>query len=84
MELHSEEPADLVIVDILMPSKDGIETIKEFARDFPEVKIIAISGGGLMTPQEYLGMAKKLGADVTLTKPFEPEELLEAIRELLE
>jgi DNA-binding response OmpR family regulator len=83
MELQSEEPADLVVVDILMPSKDGIETIKELARDFPEVKIIAISGGGVLPQQEYLAMAEGLGAMCTLTKPIEGEELLEAIRELL-
>jgi DNA-binding response OmpR family regulator len=84
MELHGEEPADLVIVDILMPSKDGIETIKELTRHFPEVKIIAISGGGVLPQQEYLAMAKGLGAMCALAKPIEREELLEAIRELLE
>ena len=84
MELHREDPADLVIVDIIMPSKDGIETIKELTRDFPEVKIIAISGGGVLPQQEYLAMAKGLGAMRTLTKPIEKEDLLEAIRELLE
>ncbi len=84
MELHREEPADLVIVDLLMPSKDGIETIKELTREFPEVRIIAMSGGGHIGPEAYLDMAKKLGAKRTLKKPIERQELLEAVRELLE
>ena len=55
----------------------------ELRRDFPEVKIIAISGGGRVNPDEYLHMAAKLGAQLTLTKPFERDELLAAVEELL-
>jgi CheY-like chemotaxis protein len=84
MKLHREEPADLIITDIIMPSKDGIETVCELTRAFPEVKIIAMSGGGSLSAEEYLDMAKRLGANRTLTKPIEKEDLLEAIRELLE
>ena len=84
MELQREEPADLVIVDMVMPYKDGIQTIRELTRDFPEVKIIAISGGGVLPQEEFLAMAKGLGASRALTKPIENEELLEAIRELIE
>ena len=64
IELFKEERADLIICDLIMPEKDGIETIKEFARDFPELKIIAISGGAItgkgslfLTFQEYGGAA---------------------------
>lgn len=66
-----------------MPEKEGIETIMDLKRDFSDVKIIAISGGGRIDPEEYLHMAEKLGAQRTLTKPFELKELLEAVRELL-
>lgn len=67
-----------------MPDKEGLETIMELRRDFPEVKIIAISGGGRVKPEEYLDLADKLGAHRKLTKPFVREELLAAVQELLE
>lgn len=81
--LYGERPADLVITDILMPEKEGIQTIMELRHDFPEVKILAISGGGKVRPDEYLFMAKNFGAQRTLAKPFEQKELLEAVVELL-
>ncbi len=83
MILQKENPADLVITDILMPEKEGIETILELKRDFPEVKIIAISGGGRGGSEEYLAIAGKMGAETTLAKPFMRKELLKAVRELL-
>ncbi len=83
MKLFREEPAELVITDIIMPEKEGIETIMELRRDFPEVKIIAISGGGKVSPDEYLHIAEKFGAHRTLAKPFGREELLKAVQELL-
>lgn len=57
MKLYREQPADLIITDLIMPGKEGIETIIELRRDFPEVKIIAISGGGRIAPRDYLAMA---------------------------
>ena len=83
MNLHREEPADLIITDLIMPEKEGMETIMEFRREFPEVKIIAMSGGGRIGPEVYLQMAKRIGAMRTFTKPIERKALLEAIRELL-
>jgi PAS domain S-box-containing protein len=83
IRLYRENPADLVITDIIMPEKEGIETIRELKRDFPEVKIIAISGGGRIGPDSYLKMAKGLGAQRTLTKPLERDELLKTVRELI-
>ena len=67
-----------------MPEKDGIETIIELRKDFPEVKIIAMSGGGSIGVEDYLMMAKGLGAMRIFSKPIEWEELLKAVRELLE
>lgn len=75
-------PVDLVITDMLMPEMDGVETIQQLRRTFPDVKIIAISGGGLASPDHYLKIARKLGADKTLKKPFTFPELLGAIHEL--
>jgi DNA-binding response OmpR family regulator len=83
LKLHQANPADLIITDIVMPEKEGLETIMEFRRTFPTVKIIAISGGGRIGPTEYLHSAKLLGAHRTLSKPFEVQALLDAIRELL-
>ena len=84
IKIYRENPADLIITDLIMPEKDGIETIQELKKDFPDIKIIAISGGGRLGPQDYLHLAKMLGAQRTLTKPIELPELLKAIEELLE
>ncbi|MDY6951804.1 MAG: response regulator [Thermodesulfobacteriota bacterium] len=81
--LYRQDPVDLVITDIIMPEKEGLETIRELRRDFPKVKIVAISGGGRIRADEYLPMAEKFGADRTLAKPFDPKELLDAVHELV-
>ncbi len=82
IELMHEKPADIVIVDIFMPEQDGIVTIKEIRRCFPDAKIIAISGGGSQGRTSSLKVAKYLGAHFIFSKPFDTEELLDAIREL--
>ncbi len=78
-----ERPADLVILDIIMPEKGGIEVLGEFRRDAPEVKIIAISGGVMRSETDYLAAAKELGVDHCLAKPFRPRDLLEAVARFL-
>ncbi|MDY6952940.1 MAG: response regulator, partial [Thermodesulfobacteriota bacterium] len=83
ISLYRQDPCDLVITDIIMPDKEGLETIRELRRDFPHVKIVAISGGGRASPDEYLHMAKSFGAKRTLAKPFDQKELLEAVQELV-
>lgn len=83
VKLYRANPFDLIVTDIIMPEKEGIETIIELKRDFPDVKIIAISGGGEIDAETYLSMAKKLGARYTFAKPVAREELLKAIRRLL-
>jgi YesN/AraC family two-component response regulator len=82
LKLYRENPTDLVITDLIMPEKEGIETIMEFRRDFPDVKIIAISGGGQIDAEQYLSMAQKLGVEKTFAKPVERAELLKVLREL--
>ncbi len=80
---YREEPTDLIITDLLMPDQDGVETISELKRDFPDAKIIAISGGGQTGKRNYLYIAQRLGAHRTLNKPFSRDELLMAIQELI-
>jgi YesN/AraC family two-component response regulator len=80
--LQTENP-ELVITDIIMPDKEGIETIQEIRRLHPDMKIIAISGGARLGNMDYLSMALKLGASEALAKPFDPSELIEAISRCL-
>ena len=84
MKIYEKRGADLVITDIVMPEKEGIETIKELQEDNPDLKIIAISGGGTVDPRVYLHLAENLGAMRTLVKPFTREQLLTAVSDLLE
>ena len=83
MRLFRQDPADLVITDLIMPEKEGIETIIELKRDYPGIKIIAISGGGRIDPKDYLYLAEKLGAQITLEKPFSRKEVLDAVYTLI-
>ena len=81
---NAARPADLAIVDILMPVKEGLETIRELRRDHPAIRIIAISGGSLIRDTDFLGMAAKLGADLSFREPVEPKLLLRAVDACLE
>lgn len=83
LKLFRKHQIDLVITDIIMPEKEGIETIIELRNEKSDVKIISISGGGRINPIDYLAMAKKLGAIKSFTKPFERKKLLKAVEELL-
>jgi DNA-binding NtrC family response regulator len=76
------EVPGLVITDIIMPEKEGLETIQELRAKYPEVNIIAMSGGGRISPDSYLPLAKGLGAVKTLQKPFRREEVIKAVQEL--
>jgi CheY-like chemotaxis protein len=67
-----------------MPEKEGLETIIDLRREFPAVKIIAISGGGRTGNLNFLEVAKRLGAQRTLQKPFELQEMIAAVHELLQ
>ncbi|HVO14548.1 MAG TPA: response regulator [Alphaproteobacteria bacterium] len=74
---------DLVVTDIIMPEKEGIETIIELRQRDPKVKIIAISGGGRTSNQIFLDVAKKFGAVDVLAKPFTPKQLLATVQKAL-
>lgn len=82
--VFKQSPVDLIITDIIMPQKEGIETIVELRRDYPDVKIIAISGGGRTGTTNYLKLAQRFGARQVLRKPFGRQELLEAVQETLD
>jgi DNA-binding response OmpR family regulator len=82
LKLFRENPFDLVITDIFMPEKEGLETIRELRKDFPELKIIAITGGYSSGPDELLNVARMLGANRTFPKPFKLKEIVETINEL--
>jgi DNA-binding response OmpR family regulator len=81
--LQRKQPASLLITDIFMPNKEGIETIRDFRKEFPGVPIIAISGGGRLQSQSSLFTAKELGAAVILRKPFEMSDLLKSVAAVL-
>lgn len=77
------DPAELVITDIVMPDKEGIETIMEIRQMTPTPKIIAVSGGGRIGSASYLDLARKLGAVETFSKPIDRKEIVNTIaREL--
>lgn len=75
---------DLVITDLIMPDKEGIETIMDIRKLNAEVKIIAMSGGGRVTSADYLKIAQQVGANRILTKPFSYDDIQAAIEELTE
>ena len=74
---------DLVITDILMPNKEGLEFISEVREKYPDLKIIAYSGGGSADPESYLEFATGMGADRVFSKPMPLALLREEIKELL-
>ena len=74
---------EVVITDILMPEKEGIETIIELRKLRPDLKIIAISGGGRGDAVHYLQVAKAFGADHTMSKPFACNDMLQVIHTLM-
>jgi len=80
---YHQNPADLIITDMIMPKKEGMETILDLRHEYPTVKVIAISGGGRIGPEPYLEIAEGLGAIRVFTKPFRIEDLLTAVRNLI-
>jgi DNA-binding response OmpR family regulator len=86
-------PADVVIVDVIMPRSNGIEVIRKIRESFPGARIIAITGGGnfgpfgykpgTITTDAYLASATESGADAVMTKPFHRQELIALVRSLV-
>lgn len=84
VEVFRAQRPSVVVTDILMPEQEGIETIRTIRREAQETRIIAVSGGGYSHNMLFLEMARQLGADAALAKPFRAAELLEAVNQLLE
>jgi CheY-like chemotaxis protein len=83
-EILGQQRVDLIITDVVMPKKDGLEFIREVRQRWPALPIIAVSGGGDHLDGTYcLKVARSLGAAATLAKPFEEEKLLEVIAEVM-
>jgi CheY-like chemotaxis protein len=82
--LPAEPAPDLAVVDMLMPERDGIETIGDLQSRWPKIKVIAVSAGGKsLEPDLLLRAAKALGADATLTKPLVREAFVDLVRQLV-
>lgn len=79
-----DEKVDLVITDIVMPDSDGVELIRNLRREYPDLRIIAMSGGGAMSSHLLLHIARSLGVSRTLAKPFGLDALLHAVRAALD
>lgn len=83
MKLFNKEAFDLVVTDLIMPEKEGVEIIIELRKRYPEIPVIAMSGGGCISPEAYLNMARLLGADAVLEKPVQKKIFLEIVRKSL-
>ena len=79
-----QAPFDLVVLDVIMPRREGIQTLIEIKRRWPQTRVIAISGGGRIGPDDFLGLAREFGADATLAKPVTPSTVAETIRRVLD
>ena len=83
LQVCGEFNPDVVLTDIIMPDKEGLETIGELISLCPQIKIIAMSGGGKTGAMDFLSLAVSYGASCTLTKPLTSEGLLKAVEETL-
>jgi DNA-binding response OmpR family regulator len=81
--LYRKHRPDVVVTDIIMPEKEGIALTRELRHEFPDARIVAMSGGGRMGNSDYVHIAQALGADAGLYKPFDDDELVGVIRALL-
>jgi len=84
VELYRKEQPDVVITDVIMPEKEGAELIFELQKEFPDIKIIAMSGGGAIKAEDYFKSITSLSnVQHTFEKPFVFDEMLQAVKELV-
>ena len=83
VSLFKQAPPDLVLLDLIMPEQEGLETIEQLKSLHPGVKIIAMSGGGFARATDYLKIAKLMGANHVLSKPFSSEQMARSIEAVL-
>ncbi len=79
LEMQRQQPATTILIDVFMPEAEGMETIVQLRAEFPQARIIVMSGGGAHLGTDYLKLARELGAAKTLKKPFAPQDLIDAI-----
>lgn len=84
VELFQQQPCDLVITDMVMPVKDGLQTILDLRSLVPDLPVVAISGGGAISKERYLAVAGYLDRVITIAKPFALESITEAVESLLQ
>lgn len=84
LELLKKITPRLVITDLIMPGKEGVELIVEIRKSYDDLKIIAISGGGRIGNMDFLAVARRLGADDVLAKPFDPDDLVALVQKHLD
>ena len=82
LEFQRRQPASVIVTDIFMPEKEGIETIQDLRREFPEAKIIAMTGRESLTDYDVFQVARELGAVKTFKKPFKLDDLVAAVEEI--
>lgn len=80
---YRESRPNIILTDMLMPEKEGLETIIQIRGFDPDAKIIAVSGGGATKNMSFLELAKKVGANQILEKPIKPDQLYNAINSVL-
>lgn len=83
LALQRANPFDAAIVDLVMPKKEGLETIRELKHDYPDLPIVAISGGGDIVRKNYIQAAELFGAVATLEKPFDGDDLLSTMTSVI-
>jgi DNA-binding NtrC family response regulator len=83
LELFQQHAYDLVVTDMVMPIKDGLQTILDLRLEAPELPVVAISGGGTISKERYLAVAGYLDRVITIAKPFAIEQIIEAVEKLL-
>jgi DNA-binding NtrC family response regulator len=82
LQAQRQDPAAIVLTDIFMPEVEGMETIARMREEFPQARIIVMSGGGSYNGADYLKLAREIGAVKALKKPFAPQDLIDAMREV--
>lgn len=83
LDRFSEARHDLIVTDIILPEKEGVAMMVDLHREFPQTKVVAISGGGRFPPEIYLEMAEAVGALATFSKPFDYAKFMTTIEEIL-